>query len=94
MANYPSVEALESAHSFPGPYTLKVFGVHEQHFIDSVHREVQNVLDAEARYQTDLRPSSKGTYCAVQVNVHAKSAEEVQALYVALSDIEGLKTLL
>lgn len=94
MANYPSIEALEGSHTFPGPYTLKVFGVHEQHFIDSVHREVRNVLNEEARYDTALRPSSKGTYCAVHLDVQAKSAEEVQALYVALSDIEGLKTLL
>lgn len=93
MSNFPSLEALEGAHTFPGPYTLKIFGVHEQHFIDSIHREVKSVVD-EGRYDTELRPSSKGTYCAVQVNVQAQSAEEVQALYVALSDIEGMKTML
>lgn len=94
MSNFPSVEALEGAHTFPGPYTLKIFGVHEQHFIDNVHREVMSVLEKEDRYRTELRPSSKGTYCAVQVIVQAQSAEEVQALYVALSDIQGMKTML
>lgn len=94
MANYPSTEALEGAHTFPGPYVITVFGVHEQHFLDSVHKEARSVLEDESRYSADFKPSSKGTYCAVRLKVQAKNAEEVQALYVALHDIEGLKTLI
>lgn len=94
MANFPSTEALEGAHTFPGPYVIKVFGVHEQHFIDSIHKETTSVLEDESRYSADFKPSSKGTYCAVRLNVQANSAEEVQALYVALHDIEGLKTMI
>ncbi len=91
---FPSLEALEGAHNFPGNYVVKVFGRQEDAFIESVHARTMHVLDDQERYTLEIRPSSRGTYCVAHVEVFVDSAEEVQALYASLAQTEGLKTLL
>lgn len=94
MQKHPSTEALEGAHNFPGPYIFKLFGPHEQRFVDSVRQTIAPFIPSEDDYALALRASSKGNHCVVDIRIQAESAEQVQNLYTAFYDVEGLKTML
>lgn len=94
MDRFPSTEAIEGVHTFPGPFTIKLFGPHDQSFVDAIKATIAPVVSDESRYALLLKPSSKGTHCCVDVTLHAENAQEVQTLYAALHDVEGLKMLL
>ncbi len=90
----PSIAALEGAHDFPCPYTVKAFGPHEQSFVDAVREAAVGAGVAPDRVTLTMRPSSKGTYCCVTVSVPAPNAEWVQVLYEQIVAIPGLRTIL
>lgn len=94
MSKHPSTEALEGAHTFPGPYVFKLFGPHDQSFIDSIRAHIEGVIEDASRYTLAMRASSKGAHCVVDVSFQANDAGEVQRLYTAFHDVEGLKTML
>lgn len=94
MLKHPSTEAIEGAHTFPGPFTIKLFGPHDQTFVDAIKSTIAPVVPDDTRYALELRPSSKGAHCCVNVTLQADTVEEVQTLYAALHDVEGLRMLL
>ena len=94
MQKHPSTESLEGAHTFPGPYLFKLFGRHEQQFVDSIRAQIAPHVVDEDDYSLALRPSSKGNFCVVDVNIQAESAEHVPQIYTAFHDVVGLRTLL
>jgi len=94
MKKHPTTEALEGAHTFPGAYLFKLFGPHEQSFVDSIRAKIEPHVADEKQYSLSLRPSAKGNLCVVNVEVHAESPEHVQTLYNSFHEVEGLRTML
>lgn len=90
----PSIEALENAHRFPGKYIFKVFGAHEQAFVDAARLAISEVAGADGLLTMSSRASSGGKHICVTLNVLVQSAHQVQAIYVELTQIDGIRMIL
>lgn len=89
----PSVEALEAVHEFPGPYTIKAFGSNEKAFVRAVERTIQSNLTS-GKLEISERVSGKGSWLCATATFTAETPHQVQAIYVELQSIDGLRMLL
>lgn len=89
----PSAEALEAVHEFPGPYTIKAFGSNDKAFVDAVTRTVQGNL-TQGDVTVRQRASGKGTFTCATLTFTAENAQQVQAIYIELQAVAGLRMLL
>jgi uncharacterized protein len=87
----PSVELLESTHSFPGPYTFKVIGRWEEGFVARAVAAVRDELEGAADPPYQVRQTSAGRHIAVSVEPQVQNAWEVIAIYQRLSMLPGLE---
>lgn len=94
MSELPPIELLESVHEFPGAYTVKAFGPHNQLFVDGVTSAVALHHAKGGGPEISARASSKGTYICVTAVVWVNSAEEVHRLYESVENVPGLKRML
>jgi hypothetical protein len=94
MAGLPPIELLESVHEFPGEYTVKAFGPHNQLFVDGVTTAAQLLHAKPDDPEISARASSKGTYICVTARVWVNAAEDVHRLYEAVQQVPGLKRIL
>ena len=94
MVGLPPIELLESVHEFPGEYTVKAFGPHDQTFVDAVTREATSAHAAAGAPEIGARASSKGTYICVTAVVFVESALDVHRLYEALQKVPRIKRVL
>lgn len=90
----PTIEALESVHSFPGPFTFKLIGPNTDTFRAAVHAITDDVAGSLGAARFSERTSSADHHLAITVDVNAQNAHHVQALYEAYRKIEGLRLLL
>ena len=94
MANLPTVDALESCHSFPCRYMFKVIGHSSDRFVGmvvaSVREEIQQDDDPPFRF----RQTSSGLHMSVTIEPEVTSPQQVLAIYSRLSQIDGLIMLL
>lgn len=90
----PSIELLESVHDFPGEYTVKAFGPHEQTFVDAVTAATSDFHARAGSPAVSARASSKGTYICVTAVVWLKAAADVEGLYASVGQVPGLKRML
>jgi putative lipoic acid-binding regulatory protein len=88
-----SIELLESTHEFPGPYTIKVFGPHNQEFLDRVRDTTKAVLMGGA-FDLTFRASSRGTHGCATVEAQVEDAQQVILLYGELANIDGVRMIL
>lgn len=77
---------------FPCQFPFKVLGQAHDELVDTVVAVVQQ--HAPGDYSPTVRPSTKGTYFSVTVQVTVTSKEHVETLYQALGDIETVKYVL
>lgn len=94
MKGLPSIELLESTHTFPGTYTVKAFGENTEAFVDAARNAAEDVSGTPDRVQLSYRASSKGNHGCVTLEVWVEQAHQVHALYVSLGEIDGLRMLL
>ena len=94
MRGLPSIEALESVHTFPGPYTFKVFGPGESDVMDATRDVALSFVDESGLLGLKARESSRGTYVCVSVTVECGSAEVVRQIYRSLVRLESVRYLL
>lgn len=77
---------------FPCDFTFKVMGLSSDSLEDQILAVVQQ--HAPGDYQPKKRPSSKGNYISVSVNVVVQSKDHVELLYRELSAIEDVRYVL
>ncbi|RUO32158.1 hypothetical protein CWE12_04030 [Aliidiomarina sedimenti] len=77
---------------FPCDFTFKVMGL----ATDSLEEQIVAVVQQHAPgdYQPKQRPSSKGTYASVSINVVVHSKDHVELLYRELSAIDDVRYVL
>lgn len=90
----PSVDLLESTHSFPGTYTIKAIGSAEGDFADRVVRAVSEHLPASSDLEYSVRGTKGGRHIAVTLHLTVQNAEQVRSIYAALQGVSGLTLLL
>ena len=71
--------------TFPTPFPIKVMGKREEGFA----QEIVDIVRAHAPdfdpATVEMRPSSAGKYLSVTVTIEARSREQLDALYQALT---------
>ncbi len=94
MVNLPSVELLESHHSFPCTWTFKVIGYADSNFTARVVSGVREELRLEIDPPYSLRSTSQGRHVAVTLEPVCESSQQVLSVYARLSGLDGLVMLL
>ncbi len=95
MADHrPSVELLESVHSFPGTYQIKAIGTVADDFEGRVLAAVGEVLAAPSDVECSARFTPDGRHVALTLDLTVQNAEQVRAIYDLIQAIVGLKLLL
>ncbi len=94
MSQESFVENLEEAHSFPGPYTLKVIGTNDASFIARVLRVARETLELSSDPDHSSRESKSGKHVSVTLELTVESARGVAILYEKLHTVEGLTMLI
>ncbi len=94
MQGLPTIPSLEATHAFPCHYTLKIIGANTDAFEASVVRVAGEVSGYPDAVRASSRPSSKGNHRAVTVEVYVQTAHQVQALYVAMRELDDVRMML
>jgi putative lipoic acid-binding regulatory protein len=90
----PSVELLESRHSFPCHYTFKVIGVTSDNFTARVIAAVRDELRLDCDPPFSLRQTRTGNHISVTLEPECQSSQQVLAIYSRLTGMDGLIMLL
>jgi putative lipoic acid-binding regulatory protein len=90
----PPAELLESVHTFPGTYRMKVIGASEGEFVSRVLAVVTEELAAASDLDHELRTTPNGLHVSLTLEITVQSAEQVRAIYARIQQVEGLKLLL
>lgn len=77
---------------FPCDFSFKVMGLTGPTLEDDILAVVQK--HAPGDYRPKQRPSSKGNYTAVSINVVVQSKEHIELLYRELSALEDVRYVL
>lgn len=93
MESLPSRAALEAAHTFPGPYTFKVFGPNSDGFTESV-RAAAVAAASTVAVETTYRASANGRHVCVTLVITMDSADRVLDMYRALRAVKAVSLLL
>lgn len=94
MDHRPSVELLESSHTFPGVYRIKVIGSVADDFEDRVLNIVREEVAAASDVEYSSRATPGGRHVALTLDIIVQSAEQVRSLYARIETVEGLRMVL
>jgi len=86
---FPPLELLKATHTFPGTYTFKVIGDHQNSFSERVVEAALRAVGAECNPRVSTRETDSGKHIAVTLNVQAESAEKVVRVYEELVKLKG-----
>ncbi|MEI8631828.1 DUF493 family protein YbeD [Vibrio sp. PP-XX7] len=92
MLNINSDAKLKDLLEFPCSFTYKVMGYAKPELPDRVLAVIQQ--HAPGDYHPTVKPSSKGNYHAVSVNITATSIEQVETLCKELAEIDIVRMVL
>lgn len=73
---------------FPCSFSYKVIGHAHDDLLENVVKAVQ--IHAPGDYAPTIRPSSKGTYHSVSINVTVTDKAHIEALYTELGNVKGV----
>jgi putative lipoic acid-binding regulatory protein len=93
MGEARTLELLESTHTFPGPYTFKVFGRTDLGFVARTVAAVRDELNGTEDPPYRVRESVGGRHTAVTLEPVVQTAQQVLAVYRRLSGMVGLVML-
>jgi uncharacterized protein len=93
MEHQPSVELLESTHSFPGEFKIKAIGAADDDFESRVVGAVSALLPAPSDLDYSVRSTPGGRHVAITLDLTVQSAEQVLAIYAELKQVKGLTYL-
>jgi len=86
---FPSLELLKATHSFPGAYTFKVIGEHQNSFPERVIEAALQAVGPECNPRHTVRETDSGKHIAVTLEVQAESADKVIRIYEKLVTVKG-----
>ncbi|MGV2987488.1 DUF493 family protein YbeD [Vibrio sp. E150_011] len=92
MLNINSDAKLKDLLEFPCSFTYKVMGYAKPELVEKVVEVIQR--HAPGDYTPTVKPSGKGTYNAVSINITATSIEQVETLYKELGEIDIVRMVL
>lgn len=90
----PSIEALESVHTFPGTYHIKVIGDASDDLVGRVVAAVHEELPAHTDLDYNVRESSGGRHVALTLMISVQTAEHVRVIYARISEVVGVTMIL
>ncbi len=90
----PSVQLLESRHTFPCVFTFKVIGATADNFAARVIAAVRDELELEIDPPFSMREARNGNHISVTLEPHCQSPQQVLAVYSRLTGMDGLVMLL
>ena len=90
----PTVELLESTHSFPCEYVFKVIGWAEGQFVGRVVHAVRSELREEIEPSFSSRTTAGGRHVCVTIRPLMDEAGQVIKVYQRLQELDGLVMLL
>jgi uncharacterized protein len=93
MDHRPSVELLESTHSFPGEYKIKAIGSADDDFESRVVEAVCAHLPARSDLDYSVRSTPGGRHIAITLDINVQTAEQVRTIYAELQEVKGLTHL-
>lgn len=94
MTDSSFIERLEESHEFPGPFTLKAIGPHQDGFVASILAAVQGELQLPDVPEHSLRQTPNGRHVSVTVELIVESAPDVARLYARLRCMEEIRFLI
>ncbi len=94
MDTRPSVELLESNHSFPGTYQIKAIGLAADDFEGRVIAAALSELAAPGELDTVSRLTPGGRHVSLTLDITVQTAEQVRAIYARIREVAGLTLLL
>jgi putative lipoic acid-binding regulatory protein len=86
----PTIELLESTHTFPGVYVFKVIGRTEGAFVERVVAATREALALDVDPPFRVRQAAGGRHVAVTLEPHLATAHQVLAVYRRLRATPGL----
>jgi uncharacterized protein len=93
MTTLPTIEVLEQAHSFPGPYQFKVIGKADHGFVARVIALVRTELLVDIDPPYRVREAAGGRHLSVTLEPVVQSAQQVLDVYQRLCGLEGVVIL-
>lgn len=94
MDNRPSVDLLESTHTFPGTYQIKAIGVADDDFAGRVLAAATSELAGPSELEHSLRFTRGGRHVALTLELTVQTAEQIRAIYARIQEVGGLRLLL
>ena len=94
MDTRPSLELLDSAHTFPGVYQFKAIGDVAADFEARVLMAVRSEVGADAAIGQTVRSTKGGRHVSLTLDVDVQSAEQVHLIYAKIRELHGLLFLL
>ncbi|EIW87889.1 MAG: DUF493 family protein YbeD [Alishewanella agri] len=78
---------------FPCQFNFKVLGLAQEQLVDDIMAVIRQHAEA-ADYSPTVKPSGKGTYHSVTVQVTVTSKDHIELLYTELGKIELVRYVL
>jgi putative lipoic acid-binding regulatory protein len=86
----PTVELLEKAHTFPGPYLFKIIGTSDPGFLARVIAIIREELSEETDPPYRIRESVGGRHFSITFEPMVQTPHQVIAIYRRLGLLEGV----
>ena len=90
VIDYPSVELLESTHTFPGEYMFKAFGDADGRFAGRVIAAVRSEVAEDHEPAVRIRRTASGRHVCVTIEPVVSDANQVLAIYERIYALDGL----
>jgi len=87
-------EQLESQHTFPGPFTLKVIGQASDAFLPDVLEVVRRELSLTDAPRHSVKRTPNGRHLSVTLELMVSTSGDVVAIYAQLKLVQGLVMVL
>jgi len=94
MDHRPSLDLLESTHSFPGVYQIKAIGSVEEEFEARVVEAVATQLAGRSEIDYSVRLTPQGRHVSITLDITVQNAQQIRDIYALLGELKGIRMLL
>lgn len=85
---------IESLLNFPEKFPIKIFGLDNAEFVQTVEQIIADHVDKADCLKWEKHASRKGTYLAITVTIMAQSQAQLDNIYLALTASDAVKMAL
>ena len=89
----PSEELLQSNHTFPGTYQIKVIGLADDDFAGRVLEAAASELATPGEIDQSIRTTPNGRHVSLTLEMTVQTADQVRAIYSRIQEVKGLTLL-